>query len=110
MESNGGDFLAQLIMHLETACICFCISAFMKKSNIGLGIGLAALLYFISLFVNISEKAEKLKYITPFQYADASRIFPSGRLDGLLIGIGCAIAAGCILTAFVKYCKKDIAT
>ncbi len=100
---------AQLIMQLEIACICFCVSAFQKKSNTGLGLGFASVLYFIGLLVNASEKAEKLKYITPFQYSDATLIFSEGKLDGLLIGIGCAIAAVCIILAFIRYCKKDIA-
>jgi len=100
--------LAQLIMHWEVACICFCVSAFQKKANIGLGLGFASILYFVNLFVNASKDAEFLKYITPFQYSDASVVFPDEKLDILLVGIGCAIAAACVIAAFMKYCKKDI--
>jgi len=99
---------AQLIMQWEIACICLCVSAFQKKANIGLGLGFAAILYFMNLFVNVSEDAEFLKYITPFNYSDAGEILSKGQLDGVLIGIGCAIAVVATVIAFLKYCKKDI--
>jgi len=98
----------QLIMQWEIACICLCVSAFQKKANVGLGLGFSAILYFMNLFVNASEDAKFLKYITPFNYSDASEVFSTGHLDGVLIGIGCAIAVAGVVVAFVKYCKKDI--
>lgn len=98
----------QLILQLEVAYICFGISAFQKRANIGLGLGFAAVLYFMSLFVNASKDAEFLKYITPFQYADAANIFPAGHLDGGLVAIGCGIAVAGAAAAFIWYSKKDI--
>lgn len=56
---------AYTVLQLEIACICFGISAFIRRSGVGVGLGLAALLYFLNLFKNISSQAEFLKYITP---------------------------------------------
>lgn len=100
--------LAQFIMHLEIASICFAFSAFSKRQNVGLGLGFAALLYFINLFVNISEDVEFLKYITPFHYSDAANIISTGKLDGLLIGIGCGIGILSMIIAYLTYCRKNI--
>jgi len=39
---------------------------------------------------------------------DASRIFSDVKLDGLLIGVGRAVTVVRVVTAFIKYCRKDI--
>lgn len=101
--------LAQFIMQTEIAFICFGISAFLKRSNIGIGLGLAALLYFLDIFIKISKNAEFLKYITPFQYSDAAQVIPSCSLDGTLIAIGIGIALVCAGIGSYKYQFKDIA-
>lgn len=101
--------LAQTVMQLEIACICFGISAFLKRGNIGMGLGLAALLYFLNIFVNISKDAEFLKYITPFTYADPANVIASNSLDGTLIAIGAGIAIVFTGIGFLKYRFKDIA-
>ena len=88
--------------------MCFGISAFLRKSNVGLGLGLAILMYFLQMFVNISDKAKFLKYITPYSYSDAAKIFPTGSIDGALLGIGMAIAAIFLGIGFLKYKKKDL--
>ncbi len=100
--------LAQFVMHFEIACICFGISAFLKHGGVGVGIGIATLLYFLNIYVNISKNAEFLKYITPFHYSDASEIFYSGKIDGGLLGIGVIIAVVFVITAYIKYMRKDI--
>lgn len=84
--------LAYLILQLELACICFGISAFISRGSIGIGIGIAALLYFLNIIGNISDQAEFVKYITPFKYAEAADIISTAKLDTTLILIGAAYA------------------
>lgn len=100
--------LAQMIMHLEVGAICFAISSFMRKLNIGLGIGISLILYFLHLIGNITESVEKIHYITPFYYSDAATVYEhvSIPLEYLLIGI--VITIGSIVTAYMKYTKKDL--
>ena len=50
--------LSQFLMHLEIGCICFGVSAFLHKNNIGLGIGVATLLYFVNMFANITDNVK----------------------------------------------------
>lgn len=99
---------AYIIMQIEIACICFGISAFSKHGNTGTGLGIAILFYFMNIICNISEKADFLKYITPYAYADASNIISESELEGDLIFIGVLISIAGILTAILKYTKKDI--
>ena len=100
--------LAYYLMQLETAGICFGISAFLRKGSTGAGLGLAAILYFVNLIANISKSARFLKYITPFGYCDGADITSAGKLDPGMVTVGMLIGAVCILAAFVKYMGKDV--
>lgn len=100
---------AYLLLQLEIAGICFGISAFLRQKTAGIGLGIAILFYFLHLIANISEKADFLRYITPFSYADGADIVADVRLDLGLVLCGmfyCIIGVG---AAFAWYKRKDIA-
>ena len=99
---------AYLIMQIETASVCFGISAFIGRGGVGVGIGVAALMYFLNIVANITSSAEFLKYITPFGYCDGAAITSDCALDGAKIATGAAVSAVFIAAAFLKYKKKDI--
>lgn len=99
---------AQIILHIEIASICFAVSAFIKRGGMGIGLGLAALLYFLNIFANISDSIEFIKYITPFQYADAAAIISTKAVDGVLLIIGIIVTLFSIAISFYQYEKKDI--
>lgn len=101
--------IAYLILQLEIACICFGISAFIRHGSIGIGLGLALALYFMNIVCNISKQAEFLKYITPYAYADASKVIPTSKLEIDLIMLGVLFSMLGVTAAYVKYLKKDIA-
>ena len=100
---------AYLIMQLEISCICFGISAFIKRGSIGIGLGLALALYFLNIVCNISEQADFLRYITPYAYAEASNIISDAKLDIVMIVIGSVIAAVGAAAGYFRYLRKDIA-
>lgn len=100
--------LAYFLLQTELAGICFGISAFLRRGSIGIGLGIAALMYFLNLIANISEQAEFLKYITPFGYADGADIVSRLCLDGKLVLIGMLFAAAGIVLGYIKYCSKDV--
>lgn len=100
--------LAYYILQVELAGICFGISAFIRKGSIGIGLGIAAVMYFLNLIANITKTVEFLKYITPFGYCDGADIVTDGRLNGIRVAIGIAIGVIGIAAAYMKYTKKDI--
>ena len=100
--------LAYYLLHLELAGICFGISAFLRKGGLGVGLGIAIMMYFLNLIANIADVAEFLKYITPFGYCEGADIVANGSLDITLVIIGGVIGIGGIIVAYVKYMKKDI--
>ena len=72
---------ACFLLGLELAGICFGISAFLRRSGTGIGMGLAVMLYFLNLIANMTEHAGFLKYITPFGYCEGADILEKGGLD-----------------------------
>ncbi len=101
--------LSYFILQIETAGICFGVSAFLRRGTLGIGLGIAALFYFLNIIANITESAEFLKYITPFGYTDSADIITSSHLNIFLVFLGLAYTIVAISAAFIKYRTKDIA-
>ena len=102
-------FLAYFIMQLETCAICFGISAFISSNSAGIGLGAAALFYFLNIVANLTERAEFLKFLTPFGYTDGADIISSGKIELKYLALGLIFTVIGITAAFYKYNKKDIA-
>ena len=102
-------FLAYFIMQLETCVICFGISAFISSNSAGIGLGAAALFYFLNIVANLTERAEFLKFLTPFGYTDGADIISSGKIELKYLALGLIFTVIGITAAFYKYNKKDIA-
>lgn len=99
---------AYYLLQLELAGICFGISAFLHRGSMGIGIGLAAIMYFLNLIANMTEHAKFLKHITPFGYCEGADIIANGRLDTGLAAAGMLFAVIGIVAAYWKYIRKDI--
>ena len=113
VEANAGTlallFLAHLILQLEIAAITFGLSAFLRRGEIGLGLGLVFALYFANIVANLADALEFLKFITPFGYTDGSYIINERSLDVKYIAVGVVMGAAGIAVAYWKYNRKDIA-
>ncbi len=100
--------LGYYILQLEFAGICFGISAFLRKGSLGIGLGIAIIMYFLNLIANMADSAEFLKYITPFGYCDGADIVTNCALNGIMVAIGVSLGIAGIVTAYLQYTKKDI--
>lgn len=100
--------LSYFFVQIELACICFGISAFMRHGGLGIGLGIATVMYFLNIVANISENAEFLKYITPFGYAEGADLIATMSLDTGKVILGMVFAIIGIITAYIKYNRKDI--
>lgn len=100
--------LAYFLLQIELAGMCFGISAFFKRGSMGVGLGLAIMMYFLNLIANMTERAEWLEYITPFGYCEGADIVENGNLNITLILIGMVFACCGVVAAYIKYTKKDI--
>lgn len=99
---------AYYFLQMEIACVCFGISAFLRRGNAGIGIGFAAMMYFLNLIANMTKQARFLKYITPFGYCEGADIVADGKLNGVNIAVGLLFACIGVAAAFVHYKRKDI--
>ena len=100
--------LAYFLLQAELAGICFGISAFLRRGSLGIGLGIAAMMYFLNLIANISEDAKFLKYITPFGYTEGADIVTNASLDVALVLPGMLYMIIGIAAAYWEYGKKDI--
>ncbi|MGN1370137.1 MAG: ABC transporter permease subunit [Aristaeellaceae bacterium] len=100
--------LAYYLLQLELAGICFGISAFLRKGSLGVGLGIATMMYFLNLIANIADSAAFLKYITPFGYCEGADIVANGHLDAAYVLIGAVIGLCGVATAYLQYTRKDI--
>ena len=101
-------FLSFFLMQLEVAAITFGISAFLRRGSLGIGLGLAAVFYFMNIVANLIDETKFLKYITPFGYTESADIIADGALNGGYLAVGMVLAALGIILAFWKYGRKDI--
>ncbi len=100
--------LAYYLLQIELAGICFGISAYLRKGSAGIGLGIAAMMYFLNLIANIADVAEFLKYITPFGYCEGADIVSSGSLDSVRVVIGAVMGIGGIVIAYLIFTRKNI--
>lgn len=100
---------AQLLMQMEMGSICFLISAFSRKKQIGAALGLAVLFYMADLLCRIIPALEKLKYVTPYYFSNAPDVFAGGGIDGGMAGISVAVTAAAAAAAIYVYGKRDLA-
>jgi len=100
--------LAQLFLQAEIGAVCFLLSAFAGRGALGGGIGVMAAFYTLSLWGNISEKVDFVRFLTPYWYADASRVLPDASIDGGLLALSLCIAAASFLAALLYYDRRDI--
>ena len=101
-------FLAYLILQLQIAAVTFGLSAFLRRGELAVGLGLAFGLYFVNILANLSEDLKFLKYITPFGYADGAHIIPEKAIELPYLAVGLAIAVLGIAVAYWRYPRKDI--
>lgn len=100
--------LAYLLLQLELATICFCVSAFLKRNSVGVALGMTILMYFLNLIANIAPAARFLKYISPFGYCEAADILTDGTLNSSMLATGTLISIVAVLIAYAVYTNKDI--
>ena len=99
---------AYLAMQVELAMICFGLSAFLRRGALGVGLGLATVMYFLNLVANIADSASWLKYVTPFGYTESADIVSAGSLDMGMLALGLVVGVLVAAAGSAYYARKDI--
>lgn len=98
----------QIVMQLELAAICYGISACMKKTKLGMGLGIVLLLYAYDLMARVIPDLSDYKLVSPFSYANASDILSTGEIAVPAFATGGVILILCLGMAFWVYGKRDL--
>ena len=102
--------LAQFAAQTEIASVYLALSAYSKRSSLGLGLGIALVLYVLDIVARITEQADFLKYITPFSYSNATDVFVNqGSIEAIPLCIGLGVTVTSIFAAYFIYRTRDIA-
>jgi ABC-2 type transport system permease protein len=64
--------------------------------------------FFLSLWLDITDKLPDLKYLTPFKYFDAKIIAKKATLDPVFIAISLAIIIFMIAATYIFYERRDL--
>lgn len=99
---------ALLLMQLQIGGLCFGASSLLRRGGLGLAMGMAALLYFAGLLLNLDQGLDWLRFVTPYYYADAARLFAE-EVQAAPVLTGCALGALGMGFGLWWYTRKDIA-
>lgn len=109
------DFLALLMVamffiELIFLAVGLLLGSAMKRYKLAGSVAVAIILttYFMSIISTMQEKLDFLKYLTPFRYFDAAKLFNSGQFDVVYLFISAGIIVLCVVAAYVIYNKRDL--
>jgi len=102
----AGLFFLQLLFFLVGTSI----AAAYKKSKTSMSIATSALLFtfILSVLINVNEKLDVLKYLTPFRYFDARDLMTSGHLDLVYVSISSILIIIMMAVTYRAYDGRDL--
>lgn len=113
--SNGKSFagdvvitiLGMLILQILFLVVGTSIAAVYKKPKkaASLAAGVLLLTVLLSIAIDLNDKIESLKYLSPFKYFDATQMMYGGGLDAVFVLLSVAIIT-ILFTITVKYYNK----
>ncbi|TCO79806.1 ABC transporter permease subunit [Marinisporobacter balticus] len=101
-----GMFITQLIF----MCIGALVASVSKnpKAATSTAIGILLITFMISMLINMNDKLENLKYITPFKYFGAESIISGKGMDLVFITLSMVIIAISLAGTYRFYNKRDL--
>ncbi len=98
----------QLFMNMVIAVICFAISAFVRKSKLGIGIGIALMFYLFDLMSRVIPDLEDFKFLSPYSFCNASEIFSEKAASAEAVIFGAIVFVLALFVSRTVYCRKDL--
>jgi ABC-2 type transport system permease protein len=114
-ESIAGErfaqfMLMQCLMNLEIGFICMMISAFCKKNKLGLGLGVALILYVYDIVGRVIPDMKDTLFVGPYSYANATAILAGEDFPKKAVILGIAVTISMIIIAFGEILKRDLSS
>ncbi|MNO21934.1 ABC-2 family transporter protein [compost metagenome] len=102
----AGMFILQLLfMFIGTAVAAVKTKS---KSSASLATGILLLTFVMSIAIDLNDKLESLKYMTPFKYFEAKNVMYGGGLDIVFVIMSAALIAVLFALTYVFFNKRDL--
>jgi ABC-2 type transport system permease protein len=100
---------SMLLMNLEVAAIAFLLSATTGRNRLGLGLGVALIVYAYDLMGRVVPSLKDYLFIGPFSFANASEIFAGHDVPEYSIPLSIIVTIAAIAGAYLVYTRRDLA-
>ncbi|MDN4524948.1 ABC transporter permease subunit [Fictibacillus fluitans] len=78
------------------------------KSTVSIATGILVIAYILSIAIELNDKLDALRFITPFKYFEAKKLVGSTGFEGVYIWLSAAIILGAFVLTFAAYRKRDL--
>lgn len=99
-----------LCLHLFIGAVCFgasCLFSDTRKCAV-FGAGIPTLMYLFQMIANVSDKAEKIKYLSAFTLFDANGLI-AGKTNALLCSVILLVGAVILYAGGISvFCRRDL--
>ncbi len=104
------EMLAMFLIELIFLAIGLLLGCAMKNYKRASSTALAVILatYFLSILMDIQDKLDFLKFLTPFKYFDARDLLSAGRIDTTSLLLTASIVSVSTVIAYWAYNKRDL--
>jgi len=102
----AGLFFMQLIFFAIGAMVAGFVHK--PKSAASISTSIMFTTFLLAYLVNLNEKLDLLKYLSPFKYYDAAVLMKDGRLDPAYIALSVAIVGAAVFGTYYFYKKRDL--
>ncbi|WP_102264062.1 ABC transporter permease subunit [Mesobacillus jeotgali] len=101
-----GMFILQLIFLVIGTAIASVYKNAKKATSLATGILL--ILFILSIAIDMNEKLDGLKFLTPFKYYDAKLVLEEGGFEPLYLALSALMLLGLTIMTYVFYRKRDM--
>jgi ABC-2 type transport system permease protein len=99
-------FLVELVF-LSIGLFLGCALKRYKRSG-QIAIAVILVTYFLSIAIELQDKLDFLKYVTPFKYFDPATLYTTGKLEGIYLVLSALIIVICVVGGYWIYNKRDL--
>ncbi|MHA6481890.1 ABC transporter permease subunit [Paenibacillus sp. strain BS8-2] len=101
--------LGMLLVQLVFMSIGLAIAGAGRRPKLAVAMSATVMLlaYLLSMVIEVSGKLDALRFLTPFQYVDASSVIDRG-LEAGFVWLALLIVVICLVVTFAGYTRRDI--
>ncbi len=101
---------SMLLMNVEVASISYLISATSSKNRIGLGLGVALIVYTYDIMGRVIPDLKDYLFVGPFSFTNASEIFADHDAPEYSLLLAAIITVAALVSTYLYYTRKDLAS